>query len=333
MQYPIANYAVERQQFTQLLDDNGRLRILMLQGESGTGKTCLLENCLANVPPQMHALSVQLRGKDTSVAEIFNRLGRRIGWQKLPKLSTQLSTFAGDDAINWQSNVSKQLRTALQLPDLNRRRQNIIDVTDALFTDVQNLATPTLLAIDTYEQATTELDNWFNAQFLPWIADTDRVRVLVAGQKVPQISSDFRHCASRYELKGIADAEAWLPIAQALGHEIPSIDFLAGVCAAFQGNPSNILKFIRLQPRTAVSAQPGQTVSINRVYLRQQMTTLFDLQDLRVLCFDLDVDYENIGESGRKEDKVIGLITFMQRRGRLPELVSLLRMMRPNVEW
>lgn len=58
----------------------------------------------------------------------------------------------------------------------------------------------------------------------------------------------------------------------------------------------------------------------------------FGEDDLKTLCFDLDVDYENLaGET--KSSKARELILELERQGRLPELVERCKRARPNVLW
>lgn len=65
--------------------------------------------------------------------------------------------------------------------------------------------------------------------------------------------------------------------------------------------------------------------------LRHLISSHFNISDLKSLCFDLGIDYENL--SGEiKDDKVRELITLIDRQNRLNELVNLLIQMRPNLE-
>jgi hypothetical protein len=66
--------------------------------------------------------------------------------------------------------------------------------------------------------------------------------------------------------------------------------------------------------------------------LRNNLNNYFSESELRSLCFDLAVDYENLAGS-TKNIKIQELITFMQRRGRLSELTELARGLRPHVSW
>ncbi len=65
------------------------------------------------------------------------------------------------------------------------------------------------------------------------------------------------------------------------------------------------------------------------IALRENLNSFYSESELRSLCLDLGVEYEVLG--GRnKPEKVLDLIGFMQRRGRLEQLVDLVRQQRPN---
>lgn len=60
----------------------------------------------------------------------------------------------------------------------------------------------------------------------------------------------------------------------------------------------------------------------------------FNLGELRTLCSDLNVDYDNIpSEDNTKQLKIEGLIDYLIRRNLLEELRKLLKLERPNVNW
>ncbi|MBK8900061.1 MAG: toll/interleukin-1 receptor domain-containing protein [Anaerolineaceae bacterium] len=69
-----------------------------------------------------------------------------------------------------------------------------------------------------------------------------------------------------------------------------------------------------------------------QVALRDNLNAYFSESELRSLCFDLGIEYENLG--GRsKSDKVLELILMMQRYGRLQQLIDLVRQQRPHSSW
>lgn len=336
MSIPLANYKTELQQFQELVAFDSRQRILMFHGESGVGKSELLRACQSRVPQHIRLVSVQLRGSDTTPAGILYRLGQRGGWDRLPQLTQRVASMTkrqnGTGDESWRVNMRRQLSEVVSQGSIAERRQRLADLTEAWFSDLNGFRSPLLLVMDTFEQTTTEMQKWLDQHFLPGVAQVQQMRVLMAGRTVPEPSVEWHHCCTSHQLPGVHEAEAWLPVAEAMGRQIPGLEWMAGVCAALDGNPAQILQFIETLPATASPQQPPHRVRIDRVRLREQMHETFEISDLQLLCFDLYVEYENLA-GDTKQSKVINLIKHMERHGRLPELLDKCRQMRPQVTW
>jgi putative ribosome biogenesis GTPase RsgA len=70
-----ADYQNERQAFDSLFQPDCQKQLLMFCGESGSGKTSLLQYCRGRVPKSVAHVPIQLRGSAVSVVEIFHRSG------------------------------------------------------------------------------------------------------------------------------------------------------------------------------------------------------------------------------------------------------------------
>lgn len=66
--------------------------------------------------------------------------------------------------------------------------------------------------------------------------------------------------------------------------------------------------------------------------LRKLLVNSFDLEELRVLCFDMGVEYEDLAGK-TKTTKMQDLIQYLKRRGRLQQLIDAAAEERPNVNW
>ena len=66
--------------------------------------------------------------------------------------------------------------------------------------------------------------------------------------------------------------------------------------------------------------------------LRQLLADRFNDGEIRTLCFDLGVDYDDLPGSG-KADKARELVDYMDRHERLADLVRDGRQARPDVPW
>ena len=261
-----------------------------------------------------------------------------MGWERLSSIRRQVAKLQGQPDIHadatWQADMRHHLAAVSQLSSENieDQRQRLAGLTDAWFADLHGLQAPFLLVLDTFEQASTEVQHWVAHQLLPGVTNTPQMRVLIAGQTIPEQSIEWDHCCDSELLPGVLDAEAWLPVAEAMQRQIPSKEWLAGVCYALKGNPSKILKAIETRPQVQTTAPPPARVLVDKVKLRQKMDDLFEVKDLIVLCFDMAIEYEELSGDG-KLLQIISLIKHVEKRGRMPELLNKCREMRSHVEW
>jgi V8-like Glu-specific endopeptidase len=84
-------------------------------------------------------------------------------------------------------------------------------------------------------------------------------------------------------------------------------------------------------PALEASQPPADPYShITAVQVLAVLDAHFNISELNDLCFEMGVDFDNLGGSGKK-DKARELIQFCQRRGRFAELVQRVRQARPHV--
>lgn len=107
--------------------------------------------------------------------------------------------------------------------------------------------------------------------------------------------------------------------------------YAADIAAAFT------ISFIhdRLTSDTAKSAPrerrlPTENVEVDMRALRFLLSRAFDLSELRILVSDLGVDWDNI--PGRiKDERIVELLWFMERRQSLGRLIAVVNQERPNL--
>jgi len=66
--------------------------------------------------------------------------------------------------------------------------------------------------------------------------------------------------------------------------------------------------------------------------LRQILVSRLDEGELRTLCFDLGVDYDNLPGEG-KANKARELVIYLERRNRIGALVETGKSLRPDIAW
>jgi len=70
---------------------------------------------------------------------------------------------------------------------------------------------------------------------------------------------------------------------------------------------------------------------VNKIILDLLVHT-FDLEELRTLCFELGIPYDELGGEGLR-GKGRELLLYAERRKQLPQLLTALRRERPTVDW
>jgi len=250
---PFADYHEERQLFRALLGDTCDHRILLVRGDGGMGKSSLLRSCLDEAGQKDVCLcSIDLKGSTTTIDEIFSCVSRRVGLDALPDFQGAVQVLVEG---NKMLGTNQQIQVALKVSDRMVREQRLAAMTDALFNDLRGLARPLILAMDTYEKAVEEVRDWVAGPFLRRVADTPTVRALVAGREVPETAIDWEVYSHRCHLYGVREAKEWLPVVEAMGRQVPVepvLTWLAGICHALKGHPSQIAKVIEDLPRKEV---------------------------------------------------------------------------------
>jgi hypothetical protein len=93
-----------------------------------------------------------------------------------------------------------------------------------------------------------------------------------------------------------------------------------------------------LEGQLAGSVQQSVSTGANvapvasRTQLRENLERAFSLEELRTLCSDLGVDFDLLPSSD-KGAMAREMITYLERRSRIPELIALCWARRPNVAW
>lgn len=70
----------------------------------------------------------------------------------------------------------------------------------------------------------------------------------------------------------------------------------------------------------------------NESKLRDQLAEYFNKSELKSLCVDLDIEYENL-EGETRNDKARELIKYCHRHGKFKDLIANCKRLRPHVNW
>jgi hypothetical protein len=102
-----------------------------------------------------------------------------------------------------------------------------------------------------------------------------------------------------------------------------------GLFAWWDANQGAVLASVRQADETwAQKAIDRESLTT----LRQLLAVRFSEGELRTLCFDLGVGYEDLVGEG-KADKARELVAYLERRKRIPDLIRIGERSRPDIPW
>jgi energy-coupling factor transporter ATP-binding protein EcfA2 len=254
-----ANYNPERTYLEELLVAKYKKRILIFQGASGQGKTTLLQYCQGYAEKEkVRCIPIDFRG--TSIAQIFYSSCKYVGWEYVTNFYKQVVNLQVVPKVQIDrtsmSHSLNSINVALSGEDPEVREYRRVALTEVWFDDLRASCQRLLFIMDTYEQATTEVKEWISGPFLARMVSADHIRVLIAGQEVPDESNiEWGEYCVTCRLNGVHEAKHWLPVVEAMDRHIPAgnaEDWLNGVCRALKGQPSAIMNFIKSLPQVVV---------------------------------------------------------------------------------
>ncbi len=100
----------------------------------------------------------------------------------------------------------------------------------------------------------------------------------------------------------------------------------------FIGDHAYIEGGIQFHTAQTLSEQTNRQASSIIFILREKIAETYNLDEIRLLCAPLNVDYDELA-GDTKSLKIESLVTFMQRRGRMDKLITWLEQDRPHSNW
>lgn len=209
--------------FKQLMQSEGELRILRLIGEAKLGKTHLVTRVfpdLAKEDFQARCCVIDLRNKTQEIGDVLHNMYRLLGGESLfPDYYSCYREWLHRPRVNLQRVISFLSTMRINSPDsTNEQKIMIRDLTDGFANDLQNLnQQPIVLLFDAVEQADDYTQAWIIDNLLMQLAQIDHVRIVLAGQSIPEPAGNYAMKCFSYELLPIQDEEAYIHYCKQVG--------------------------------------------------------------------------------------------------------------------
>lgn len=237
----LANRKPELDLFAQMVARQTPKRILLIEAESGLGKTDLLARFGRDCPPNTLLVRVDLKAAQSGIAYVFWRVREDMAQIDFPRFSAEVKQLLRGENVRVANNwvLGKQDIQVVLSGDDQTRAFRLTALQEAFFEDLRDINQTVVIILDTFNAAVAELENWVGGGFLAAAVRTPRLVVIVAGQRVPSPNIEWIDHYERRHLERIYDADAWFAYAQDVGLPIGR-DVIAAITVLFDGRPLDI---------------------------------------------------------------------------------------------
>ena len=251
----LANRTKELEIFLKMAQGNHDCRIMLIEGESGMGKTSLLSRFQQQCPNEVKYVPFDCKGLDSIAAflsEVVNDLGRA----QFPIFEKKLRTFI-QGSVDFSENdiAAKEISIAINGTSIDPQAQEhrLRQLHDAFFHDLETFEYQIVIALDTYQMANESLQNWIESTWLRTVKRRlKKVITIIAGQSIP----DPNHLVwgdecTHFILTPILDEKAWYEFCSDLP-EYSVLPELAvkGITLGAKGHPLSVNQMLSFAAET-----------------------------------------------------------------------------------
>ena len=228
------------QKFTDLLE-GANIRVLRITGAEKMGKSRLLREYrkLSFENWDSHCALVDLRSKFQSYSDVVFQITQQISSLEFKNFSDV--QFQIQSAPKVEIKKSSLLFSAMSvvLPDRQKDNDEYIrhEVISAFCKDLKsaNLGFPLVLLFDTFDSASTEIQNWLNEQFISSLIQIPKVFIVLAGRTLPDLPSIWCDTCESYILPPVT-LEDHISYCDRLGITV-SKEVIRAFHSVFEGTP------------------------------------------------------------------------------------------------
>jgi len=235
----LANRTRELETFLEMAQGKHDCRIMLIEGETGMGKTSLLSRFQHQCLDEVKYVPFDCKGLD-SIASFLYGVMNDLGRTQFPTFVKQVRTFIQGSVDFSENDIEAQtIYIAINGTSIDQqaREYRLQQLNDAFFDDLEKFEHQIVITLDTYQMASKSLQDWIEITWLRAVVRRlKKVATVIAGQAIPnKNNSVWGHECEYFKLTSIDDLKAWCEFCSDLpDHAIKPI--LIG----FKGHPKSV---------------------------------------------------------------------------------------------
>lgn len=241
----LANRTHELEMFLKMAAGQHDCRIMLIEGESGMGKSSLLNRFKQECPKDIQYVPFDCKGL-SNIASFLSEVMLDLKPERFSAFERKLRLFV-QGGVDFSGNdiaAKEQINIAINSDiDAQTQQYRLEQLQTAFFEDLSKLDGTTIVTLDTYQEASPQLRDWVESK---WLRAVERhltnVVTVVAGQSIPDPNNSVwgSEC-EHFELKAIHDVKAWCEFCE----ELPE-DAIKTITLAAKGHPSSFSQMLEI---------------------------------------------------------------------------------------
>ncbi|MEM8720263.1 MAG: ATP-binding protein [Cyanobacteria bacterium P01_G01_bin.39] len=245
-QLNLANRTKELDIFLKMATGNYDCRIMLIEGESGMGKTSLLKRFKHKCPSEIKYIPFDCKGV-VSIPAFLSQIVVDLGHDKFPSFVSKVKVFVQGGVDFSENDIAAEntISIAINSSNVDPATQNfrLEQLQQAFFNDLAKLEQRIVITLDTYQMVNETLQNWIESKWLRAVErQLDNVVTVIAGQFVPdhQNNSVWGDECEHFVLSAIK-VKDWCEFCR----DLPE-DTVKGLALAGNGHPANVHQMLSL---------------------------------------------------------------------------------------
>jgi hypothetical protein len=248
----LANRKSELAMFRAMLRGDCTERILILHAPSSKGKSSLIRHLRRECANEWCVVHIDFKDSGIGLArgwmefqaslvpDMFRHFAAVSQILPTPHTTVTVTSTVSETMAGGNANIN--VAPFIEVDNPQTRADNIARLSEAFFTDLRTVCNNLVVILDTFEKAPTEMKEWINGTFLPFVPRLPGLCVVLAGQEVPpETSATWGDLCERSVLGNIDSLEEWYDYAREAGLPHPQIA-VAQTVFSCKGDPALVVE-------------------------------------------------------------------------------------------